>query len=161
MIRKVQTEELNNQSLASFRILYQSLPSPSADSLAGTHKSEFVGPRWLRRIAGPGLFPLGLGGWWGKKFDSQGQGMNIVRRRGEQLMIMPVKLREMASLIDGMLTLAITYEPGSRLPWPWVIDEVRRLDEETLLGMTMVSRRPFNRIALPFLLHATEGKWAE
>ena len=157
MIRSIHTAELNNQSLSSFRTLYHRLEMPRADSLAGTHKSEFVGPGWLRRIAGPGLIPLGLGGWWGKKFNSQGQGTNIVQRRGTLLTIMPVRLVEMASLIDGDMTLAITYEPDSRLPWPWIIDEVRRLDEGTLLGMTLVAKRPFNRIALPFLLHATES----
>jgi hypothetical protein len=157
MIRNYHSVDLNKQSLSYFRTLYESLAVPKADSLAGTHKSEFVGPGWLRLIAGPGLVPLGLGGWWGKKFNAQGHGMNIVKRRGELLTTMPVRVAEVTSLIDGELTLAITYERGSHFPWPWVLDEVRRLDDGTLLGMTMIAKRPFRQIALPFLLHALDS----
>jgi len=156
MTISVQAQELNQQSLATFRSLFASLPAPTATSLTGTHRSEFVGPWWLRRVAGPGLVPLGLGGWWGKQFDAHGDGQNIVRRRGQLSTIMPVKLVEMKSLIDGRMGLAVSYPPGSRLPWPWVVDELRRIDESCLLGMALVKKHPLCHMALPFLLHARE-----
>lgn len=156
MTISIQAQELNRQSLASFRSLYRTLPVPTVASLTGTHRSEFVGPWWLRQIAGPGLAPLGLGGWWGKQFDAQGMGMNIVQRRANLTTIMPVKLVEMESLIDGRMGLTVTYPHDSRFPWPWVVDELRRIDENCLLGMTLVVRRPLSRLALPFLLHARE-----
>jgi len=154
MTISIQAQELNHQSLASFGSLFASLPAPTAASLAGTHRSEFVGPWWLRQVAGPGLVPLGLGGWWGKQFDAQGDGLNIVRRRGQLTTIMPVKLVELNSLIDGRTGLTVSYPRDSRLPWPWVVDELRRIDENCLLGMTLIVKRPLSRIALPFLLHA-------
>jgi hypothetical protein len=156
MTISVQAQELNNQSLASFGSLFKTLTAPTVASITGAHRSEFVGPWWLRQIAGPGLAPLGLGGWWGKLFDDQGEGMNIVHRRGQLATIMPVKLVETNSLIDGRMGLAVTYPRDSRFPWPWVVDELRRIDERCLLGMTLVIKRPLNRIGLPFLLHARE-----
>jgi hypothetical protein len=69
---------------------------------------------------------------------------------------MPIELVEMTSLIDGQMGLVVTYPPGSRFPWPWVVDELRRIDDNCLFGMTLVIKRPLNMIALPFLLHARE-----
>jgi hypothetical protein len=152
----VQAQELNSQSLASIRSLFVSLPVPTMGSVAGTHQSEFVGPWWLRQVAGPGLTPLGLEGWWGKQFDAQGDGLNIVRRQGKIATIMPVRLVEMNSFIDGRPGLAVFYPRTSRLPWPWVVDELRRIDKNCLLGMTLVTKYPLKWIALPFLLHAKD-----
>jgi hypothetical protein len=157
MTISVQAQELNSQSLVSFKSLFAALPAPTMGSVAGTHRSEFVGPWWLRQVAGPGLVPLGLGGWWGKQFDAQGDGLNIVHRRGIIATIMPVRLVEMNSLIDGRPGLAVSYPRDSRLPWPWVVDELRRIDNNCLLGMTLVTKRPLHTIALPFLLHARDN----
>ena len=120
--------------------------------MRGVYRSAFVGPWWLRTIAGPGLYPLGLGGWWGKQFDGRGQGNNIVRRRGRLATRLPVTLAEAPSLIDGRPCLAVLYPPESPFPWPWVIDELRLVDDCRLLGMTLVSRSPLKRFPLPFLL---------
>jgi hypothetical protein len=120
--------------------------------MQGIYQAVFVGPWWLRTIAGPGLYPLGLGGWWGKQFDGSGQGTNIVRRDGRLSPKLPVALAERSSLIDGRPCLAVIYPPESPFPWPWVVDELRSLDDERLLGMTLVARRPLYKIALPFQL---------
>lgn len=120
--------------------------------MRGIYQSAFVGPWWLRAIAGPGLYPLGLGGWWGKQFDGHDQGSNIVRRRGRLTTRLPVTLAEAPSLIDGRPCLAVLYPSESPFPWPWVVDELRRVDDRRLLGMTLVTRSPLNKLALPFLL---------
>lgn len=156
MIESTSTQALNQASLATFRELFSQLAPPQLSTLEGTYRAAFIGPWWLRAIAGPGLWPLGLGGWWGKRFDGRGWGTNIVRRRGVLLDKLPIEVVEAPSLLDGKPAIAVIYPPGSPFPWPWVIDELRQLDETYLLGMTLVKRSPFNRFALPFLLHPHE-----
>jgi hypothetical protein len=145
-------EQLNEHSLSSFRALFATLAPPPLDVVNGVYQSAFVGPRWLRVIAGPGLYPLGLGGWWGKQFDGRGQGSNIVQRHTQLATKMPVSLSERPSLIDGRPCLTVIYPSSSPFPWPWVVDELRWLADNCLLGMTLVSRKPLNKSALPFLL---------
>jgi hypothetical protein len=58
------------------------------------------------------------------------------------------------SLIDGMPGITLGYPKGSPFPWPWIVDEVRRLDEQTLLCMTLVKSRGLRKLAFPFILHA-------
>jgi len=147
-----QSQQFNKRSLASFKPLYLSLAPPALASMQGIYQSAFVGPWWLRAIAGPGLYPLGLGGWWGKQFDGRGQGSNIVHRGGRLATKMPVSLAKRPSLIDEEPCLSVIYPASSPFPWPWVIDELRVLDNRRLLGMTLVTRSPLNKIALPFLL---------
>jgi hypothetical protein len=152
MATSIQEESLTKGSLASFRTLFSSLTLPDLTALRGVYQSAFVGPLWLRTIAGPGLYPLGLGGWWGKQFDGHGRGSNIVQRGGRLSTMLPVTLAEMPSLIDQQPCLAVIYPPESPFPWPSVIDELRMIDDRRLLGMTLVTRRPLSRLALPFLL---------
>ncbi|MBE2222413.1 MAG: hypothetical protein IAF02_12770 [Anaerolineae bacterium] len=150
-------KEVNKFKLTEFRTLFSELRSPQISEMNGRFRSEFVGPGWLRTIAPPGLAPLGLGGWWGKTFDGQGGGMNIVQRQGELREIMPIVLKEEVSLINGRSGLNITYPPGTRFPWPWVVDEIRWLDDNTILGMTLVTKAGMHRLALPFLLHKNDN----
>ena len=132
--------------------MFASLKAPAAESIRGVYQSAFVGPLWLRTIAGPGLYPVGLGGWWGKQFDGRGQGSNIVLRGGRLATKLAVTLVRQQSLIDGQPCLAVLYGPESPFPWPWVVDELRILDEQRLLGMTLANRPPLDKLALPFLL---------
>lgn len=152
MTANTQEQQFTRGSLASFRSLFVSLTAPALATVQGVYQSAFVGPLWLRTIAGPGLYPVGLGGWWGKQFDGRGQGDNIVRRGGQLTTRLAVTLVQRASLIDDQPCLAVLYQPQSPFPWPWVVDELRSLDERHLLGMTLVSRPPLNKLALPFLL---------
>ena len=155
MVEDVPIGELNKQSIGWYRAQFSTLDSPTIAQMNGRFRSEFVGPSWLRTIAPPGLAILGLGGWQGKIFDGSGNGMNIVQRKDELQEIMPVVLKEEISKINGRSGLNITYPPGSRLPWPWVVDEIRWLDDNTILGMTLVTKAGMHRLALPFLLHKT------
>ena len=152
MVVNTQENLVESGSLASFRTLFSSLPPPALNTVEGIYQAAFAGPWWLRTIAGPGLYPLGLGGWWGKRLDGQGQSSNIVHRGGRLSPKMPVSLVECSSMIDGRPCLAVIYPPESPFPWPWVVDELRSLDDERLLGMTLVTWRPLKRLALPFLL---------
>jgi hypothetical protein len=145
-------QQLTTGSLASFRSFFSSLQPPTVASMQGVFQSAFVGPLWLRTIAGPGLYPLGLGGWWGKQFDDLGQGSNIVRRGGRLSTRLPISLAQAPSHIDGAPCLAVIYPPESPFPWPRVIDELRTIDDQRLLGMTLVARPSLTGLALPFLL---------
>ncbi len=58
-------------------------------------------------------------------------------------------------MVDRRPCLAVTYPAGSPFPWPQVVDELRFLDDDTLLGLTLVNMRGLNRLAFPFLLHHT------
>jgi hypothetical protein len=156
MTATLSTHELNQLSLAGCREIFLSLDRPA--TLSGAYEADFVGPSWLRAIAGPGLFPLGLGGWMGKLFDGNGGGVNLVRRQGRVQQVMPVRLIGMPSPINGQPAIVVSYPHGSRWPWPYVIDELRQLDEQTLLGMTIVPRGRLSRVGLPFLLrHRPQG----
>lgn len=147
----METHPLHNQHFGQYPALFAGLEAP--DMLNGVFRAEFTGPWWLRRIAGPGLWPLGLGGWWGKEFDAQGNGVNLVRRRGELRRIFPIRLIPAHSLIDSKPCLSVRYDPTCPFPWPHVVDELRRLDDVTLLGMTYATLGPLRHLYLPFLLY--------
>ena len=153
----IQAQSLNRQALRSFQPLFASLAPPAqATGLAGVYRAEFVGPAWLRKIAPPGLALGGLGGWWGKRFDGQGHGHNLVCRRGELAQVLPMLVQAAPSRLDGKDGITLCYPTGSPIPWPWIVDEVRQLDPATLLGMSLTRLRWAPRLALPFLLHKQE-----
>lgn len=143
---------LQGVSLAHCRAAFGRLAPPP--SLIGVFRAAFTGPAWLRAIAGPGLWPLGLGGWWGKTFDSAGQGFNLVRRGGQLQPRLPIRLSHAASRLDGQPCLAVAYAATAPFPWRWVVDEIRQLDAEVYLGMTLAALPGVRGQALPFLLFA-------
>lgn len=143
-------------SLRALKQRFLSLPAPALSDLAGIYRAEFVGPAWLRTLAQPALALGGLRGWWGKAFDGQGGAANLVVRKGQRCRVLPMTVVTMPSLLDGRSAIALRYPPGSPLPWPWIIDEVRRLDKTTLLCMTLVNLTWLPRVPFPFLLHRTE-----
>lgn len=149
----------NQLSLSSLRNLFKSLDPPSADSLCGLHRGLFVGPGWLRASAGPLLSVTGLGGWWGKEFSPQaGQGaINLVLRQGEYQRIFPMEIVQQPSYLDGRPGLALRYQADNPFPWPNILDELRRIDSQTLLGMTLLDWNGLRRQAFPFILHQRQA----
>jgi hypothetical protein len=63
-----------------------------------------------------------------------------------------MKLARVPSLIDGRDGLALHYPPNTRFPWNHVVDELRRIDDTSLLGMTVPDINGLRDIALPFVL---------
>ena len=145
-------ERLNRKSLGAFPAIYSELEAPTLEQLLGTHQAAFVGPAWLRTIAPQGLVLGGLGGWWGKRFETDGSGMNIILRGGKLETVLPVKLAFQPSKVDAKPTVCVTYPADSRWPWPHVLDELRVLGPGCLLGLTFFGIEPFSRLALPFTL---------
>jgi hypothetical protein len=148
----MQTSQLNQYPLRRFRDLFASLIVPEADSIRGKYQAAFVGPAWLRTSAAPALALSGLGGWWGKEFHEDGTAINIVLRAGKFSTRFPMKFVSAMSFIDGRDGLALHYQPGNPFPWMYVVDEIRRMDESTLLGMTIANVRGLRGMAFPFIL---------
>lgn len=143
------------QSIQALKALYRRLIPPSAESLLGVHRGSIIGPNAMRALSRPSLVLSRLGGWWGKRFDTPEQGLNIVQRRGRFRTKLPMLLEERPSLIDGLPSLVIVYPPASPWPWPWIVDEVRRVDERTCLGIT-VAEKPVTLTLFAFALDASE-----
>ena len=144
--------DITHESLGHLRRLFISLPAP--DTLTGVYRAEFVGPAWLRALEPPSLALGGLAGWWGKAFDDRGRAINIVVSEGNQRRVLPMTIARGPSLIDGVTGFTLGYPKGAPFPWPWVVDEVRRLDEQTLLCMTLVKSKSLSQLAFPFALHS-------
>ncbi len=148
---------LNRKSLAEIRRLFKDLHSPGLEDLHGIYQAEFVGPLWLRHSAGPAIALGGMPGWWGKEFGGVPHGFNLVRRGGRIRRDLGLRLARRPSLLDGRDGLCLVYATGSPFPWSLVIDELRWLDQDCLLGMTVVDRGALRHAACPFLLHARGG----
>ncbi|MCJ7529619.1 MAG: hypothetical protein MUO64_01145 [Anaerolineales bacterium] len=151
-----QTQGLNQQPLRAFKSIFASLSPPEIHSLKGLYQAEFTGPLWLRKAAGPCLVLAGMGGWWGKEFHQDGTSVNLVYRGGRLRPHFPIRLAAMPSLVDGKPGVTVQYPKDSPFPWPLVVDELRRLDDTTLLGLTIVNAGFLRKLAFPFLLYYQE-----
>jgi hypothetical protein len=150
-------ETLDQMTLADFHRLFARLEPPQATSLSGISRGIFVGQAWLRSIWGPLLALTGLGGWWGKEFEADGKAVNLVLRRGKYERCFPMYPVQQVSYLDGKNGLALRYRSDNPFPWPIILDELRRIDSATVLGMTLVDVRPLRRMAFPFILQSRES----
>ncbi len=98
----------------------------------------------------------GLGGWWGKVLYHDGRAINILLRDGKLIARFPMRVRKEQSHIDRRDGLSLYYEKDNPLLWLFIADEIRRLDESTLLGMTRPSLPGLRWLAFPFLLEKQE-----
>lgn len=143
-------ETLNQLSLGQLLARYRQLPA--ATDLLGSWRAEFVGPWWLRRSAAPSIALSGMPGWYGKRFVDAQAAVNL-QRRGEQLQeLLPMRHSAQASWLDGQPCVALSYGKDARLPWRWVRDELRQLDEQHCLCLTFVDLPGLRRLGFPFLL---------
>jgi hypothetical protein len=150
-------EELNRLPLGQFPEYFASLSPPDSNSLRGFFKGDFVGPAWLRGLAGPLLVITGLGGWWGKEFDAEGGALNLVWRNEKYSYRFPMRLTKQNSYIDRRSGLALRYASSNPFPWPWIVDELRSIQTGLVLGMTVATLGPLKRLPLPFILQPEEG----
>jgi hypothetical protein len=121
---------------------------PSAAKRAGLWRARFIGPWWLRLGGRPGVALSGLRGWQGKRFLTPDHATNVLDS-GEAL---SMQCRECPSSLDGGPVAALSYGADGPVPWRWVTDELRALDERTLLGMTVINLPLLRHFAFPFLL---------
>lgn len=149
--------QLNQMSLTAIRQLFARLEPPEAGSLTGIFRGFFIGPAWLQRLWPPLLAVTGLGGWCGKEIDPSGNAINLTFRQGRYERRFPMYFVHQASYLDRKPGLALRYQKDSPFPWPFILDELRRIDSETVLGMTLADIRPFRRMAFPFILQKREA----
>lgn len=148
-----QTAGVHGKAMSAFPTLFRSLPILPVGSLQGRYSGHLTGPDWLRVLTGPILGLVGLPRWWGKLLTGHGAGFNLAQQRQTIAATVPFRLERRPSLIDGRLGVTLIYPETARLPLPWLVDELRPLDENTLLGMSMLARLGLHRLSMPFLLH--------
>lgn len=143
-------------SITELKKMFSSLPAPDASVRHGFFRASFVGPAWLRLSARPSLEVSGLPGWQGKKFLSADDATNILKNRGALVEALAMRVTPGVSQVDGKQGLALHYvAQGSKpapLPWRFVRDELRAVDADTLLCMTVIDLPVLRHLAFPFLL---------
>ncbi|MFP5411017.1 MAG: hypothetical protein ACLGG6_08580 [Gammaproteobacteria bacterium] len=149
--------QLTGASLGKLRDLFATLPPPSAAMRDGFFRARFIGPFWLRAPAPLSVHLMGLPNWQGKRFQTPDTATNRVIRNGQETEYLCMTLLPGPSLVDGKDGLALHYlvQPdgtASPAPWRWVRDELRALDDDTLLGMTVIDQPLLRLLAFPFLL---------
>lgn len=148
----MKTERLKTSSLSSIRNVYKKLERVDSNALDGFYRANFIGPWWLRATAPPSLKFSGLSGWQGKKFLSKDSATNILKTQKGFKEKLEMSCRQVHSAVDGRLVIALTYPANAPLPWRWVVDEMRQLDDSTLLCMTVFNLPILKHFPLPFIL---------
>lgn len=146
------TFALQHASIAQLKILFSNLPAPDAAMRRGFFRASFIGPRWLRMTGGPSVALSGLPGWQGKRFLSADSATNMLKKNGKLTQALSMTVVAGLSQVDGKPGVALHYGADARIPWRWVRDELRRVDEHTLLGMTVINLPVLRHLAFPFLL---------
>lgn len=132
--------------------LFQHASLPTANQRTGFWRARFVGPLWLRVGGMPSCYVSGLWGWLGKKFLTADSATNVLQRGDSTIDALSMKAEECVSEMDGKPVIALTYGMSGPVPWRWVTDELRAIDEHTLLGMTRVNLPLIRHFVFPFIL---------
>ena len=77
---------------------------------------------------------------------------NVLARCDATIDALSMQARECPSALDGKPVVALTYGASGPIPWRWVTDELRALDDRTLLGMTRIDLPVLRHMVFPFLL---------
>lgn len=139
-------------SLLRLRQVFGRLPAPPVAMRSGFYQARFIGPWWLRGSGPLGVALGGLPGWQGKRFLTPDRATNVLLRRGARIDRLELRCTETASLIDGWPSALLDYGAQAPRPWRWVRDELRALDDNRLLGMTVIDLPGLRGLAFPFLL---------
>ena len=150
--RTMDISQLDQIPYLRFRELFASLDIPELDLIRGRYRGAFIGPVWIRVSVKPALWVTGLSGWWGKELYKDGRAINILLRRGKFSTRFRMKFIQARSAIDGNAGLSMRYLPDNPLLWIFIVDEIRRLDDSTLLGLTRPRIPGLRWFVLPFVL---------
>ena len=139
-------------SLKGLKQRFATATLPTEAQRRGFWKARFIGPLWLRLGGMPSCYLGGLWGWLGKKFLTADSATNVLARGAGTIDALSMQARVQPSALDGGAVVALTYGASGPIPWRWVTDELRALDEHTLLGMTRLDLPLLRRFVFPFLL---------
>jgi len=139
----------------SIRGLQERFRTLDADALpaAGTYRAVFVGPAALRAAAPRAIALGGMPRWYGKRFADDGSAVNLLAdTNGTLREVLPMRVALEPSWLDGRPAIVVSYGSDGPVPWRWVRDEFRPVDDGPLLGLTFVAT-PASRVAAsPFTL---------
>jgi hypothetical protein len=139
-------------SIRALKELFAALPAPDAAFRHGFFRASFVGPFWYRLSGFPSVHLSGLPHWQGKAFLTPDSATNILRKGEGTVQALSMTVVTLPSLIDGEPVVALQYGKEAPFPWRHVRDELRVIDERTLLGITKVDLPILRHFAFPFLL---------
>ncbi len=139
-------------SLSQCRQLFATLLPPSEAVRCGRFRAQFLGPWWLRLAAGPSIALSGLPGWQGKRFIAPDSATNCLRTRAGEREALSMQCVAESSLVDGRPGLSLRYGERGPIPWRWVRDELRAIDGDTWLCMTVIELPLLRALSFPFLL---------
>jgi hypothetical protein len=131
-----------HSSLSSLTSAFSRSRDPELSDLLGTHDGLFAGPWWLRYPAPFVIKVIGMPGWCGKTFrrssvDTMLIGDNLVRAADGQIKpSVPITARIGTARLDRRPAIIIDYPDTASWPLRNITDEVRPLDDDTLLGLT-------------------------
>lgn len=140
-------------SLGALRTLFSQATPPIALPAPGDYLVTFVGPAPLTVVAPRAIALGGMPGWQGKRFNSEGRAKNLVddHNNVSPKEILPMRVSLESSWLDGRPAIVCSYGVDSPVPWRWVRDEFRPLDDRRLLGLTFAGG-PWSRVAAAPLL---------
>lgn len=148
---------LATRSIGPLKQIFRTGRSIDASELAGFYAGEPAGPWWFRLGSGPTMEFAGFGGWLGKQFLGQGRAVNLFDCDGGSWQHFPMTLGRRPSLVDGQDTLVLLYPGTARAPWCWVTDELRWVNDGSILGMTFVDRPLIKHMVFPYVLMPSQS----
>lgn len=146
--------DLPHLNITQLKRTFRDAAKIQASELHGFHAGVPAGPWWFRLGSGPTMGLTGFGGWLGKQMLGQGRAVNLFGSPSGPEQRFPMTLGRRASWIDGQDTLVLNYPADARAPWCWVTDELRRVPDGRILGMTFVDAPLVRHLVFPFVLKA-------
>jgi len=143
---------LDGLGLRQLYTCYGNLPAVPASRRQGDWRAVFTGPWWLRLSAAPAIALSGMPGWFGKRFATPETAVNLLRSAEGLREVLSMRCEEQPSWHDGRTCSVLLYGRKARLPWRWVRDELRQLDEQHWLCMTYVDLPLLRALGCPFML---------
>ncbi len=144
--------DLPHLNITQLKQAFRQAASIQATDLHGFYAGVPAGPWWFRLGSGPTMGMTGFGGWLGKQVLGGGRAVNLFGSQSSPEQRFPMTLGRRTSWIDGQDTLVLNYPADARKPWCWVTDELRRMPDGRILGMTFVDVPVVRHLVFPFVL---------
>lgn len=150
-------DNLGKSSFKKLAKLFSGLESADENKSVGVYEAEFIGPWWYRNTAGVSVGLVGLPRWKGKRICGKGNAINLLAKKASVEEFVPMRVAAQISRLDRRASLVLTYPDDSPFLLRYFIDELRQLDENTILAMTIVDLPLLKYLPFPFLLHRVDG----
>lgn len=144
--------DYRSASVKKIKQYFSTLANPTPEQCQGFFAAEFVGPWWMRLAARPTLNLTGLPNWQGKRFLSNHSATNVLLSKKGKIDALNMTLTPVPSYVDGKAGLALTYGSEAPFPWRFVRDELRMIDQNTILAITYVDLPILKLFPMPFSL---------